>query len=442
MNLEQALEQLNAAVLAHKGRNLNLLEKTILKGSWESKTYKEMAQASEEFSLNYLQNDAGPELWKLLTEVLGEEVNKRNFRHLHLIAGQKLTTQQISSTHQKLSSIDPSIGRKQTHQQQEDWGDAPDVSGFYGRTEELENLRTWIVEDKCNLVSITGLIEMGKTFLASKLAEEIKDEFDYVIWRSLGNDPPLLEYLLDDLFSFFLAPTDIPQELKDKISKLMEFFRTHKCLLILNGIETILRHEDISGNYKEEYNDYGKLIRRIGEERHQSCLVLTGWENPIEVRQSQNPSGPVRLLKLTGIKLEEAREKLHQEGLSGKDQEWEWLINNCCGGKPSKLKLISQKIKDIFEGKIAKYYQYTQQPTITIKKHYQRLSQLEKDIVTYLAKQEREVSFNDLVKNIKGTKVSSSSPLIEAIQSLIDRAIIKSNKGRFKAINTIKKYLS
>ena len=42
---------------------------------------------------------------------------------------------------------------------------------------------------------------MGKTALSVKLGEQVKDEFDYLIWRSLRHAPSLQE-LLADLISF------------------------------------------------------------------------------------------------------------------------------------------------------------------------------------------------------------------------------------------------
>lgn len=37
-----------------------------------------------------------------------------------------------------------------------DWGEAPDVSSFYGRAAELATLEQWIVSDRCRLVALLG----------------------------------------------------------------------------------------------------------------------------------------------------------------------------------------------------------------------------------------------------------------------------------------------
>jgi tetratricopeptide (TPR) repeat protein len=41
----------------------------------------------------------------------------------------------------------------------QDWGEAPDVSVFYGRTAELAMLKRWIVSDRSQLVMQLGLYE-------------------------------------------------------------------------------------------------------------------------------------------------------------------------------------------------------------------------------------------------------------------------------------------
>ena len=39
----------------------------------------------------------------------------------------------------------------------EEWGEAPDVSVFYGRKAELAELEQWIVHDQCRLVGVLGM---------------------------------------------------------------------------------------------------------------------------------------------------------------------------------------------------------------------------------------------------------------------------------------------
>nr|WP_052325900.1 NB-ARC domain-containing protein [Hassalia byssoidea] len=71
-----------------------------------------------------------------------------------------------------------------------DWGEAIDVSIFYGRTDELTKLQQWIEQDKCRLITLLGMGGIGKTALSVKLAQLVQEGFEFVIWQSLRNSPP------------------------------------------------------------------------------------------------------------------------------------------------------------------------------------------------------------------------------------------------------------
>ncbi|BAZ10952.1 WD-repeat protein [Calothrix sp. NIES-4071] len=54
-----------------------------------------------------------------------------------------------------------------------DWGEAVDVSVFYGRAQELATLEEWIINDNCRLIVLLGMGGIGKTSLSVKLAQKL-----------------------------------------------------------------------------------------------------------------------------------------------------------------------------------------------------------------------------------------------------------------------------
>ncbi|WP_442949493.1 NB-ARC domain-containing protein [Nostoc sp.] len=59
-----------------------------------------------------------------------------------------------------------------------------------------------MIEAHCPLVVLLRMGVVGKTTLSIKLAQQVKTEFDYLIWCSLDNTP-LLEDLLQNMIKIF-----------------------------------------------------------------------------------------------------------------------------------------------------------------------------------------------------------------------------------------------
>ena len=78
----------------------------------------------------------------------------------------------------------------------------PDISKFYGRTQELVYLKELIATQQCNCISLVGVAGIGKSFLAAKLITDISTNknfnFEYLIWKSVAHSP-IIEDLISEL---------------------------------------------------------------------------------------------------------------------------------------------------------------------------------------------------------------------------------------------------
>jgi len=69
----------NSLIEAKKGKHLSETETVVFLGSWQGKTYKEIAKANN-LSDAYLNQEVAPQVWGKLSEALGKNVNKKNFK--------------------------------------------------------------------------------------------------------------------------------------------------------------------------------------------------------------------------------------------------------------------------------------------------------------------------------------------------------------------------
>ncbi|WP_348235325.1 NB-ARC domain-containing protein [Trichocoleus sp. DQ-A3] len=419
-------------------RHLKDVEVAILRGAWQGQNYEEIAEVYG-YSAKYLKQDIGPKLWQLLSEALGEKVSKTNFqaalerRHAQLEA---VPQPQAPIASEKEPEVEETTFKKpdevtfedvQAHPHQ-DWGEAPDVSIFYGRTDELATLTQWTVQDRCRLVTLLGMGGIGKTAVAVKLASQIQNQFEYLIWRSLRHAPPLLATLAElNAFLTNEPETEIPATVEGQISRLLNSLRDRRCLLILDDWEMVLRGGDIAGYYREGYEGYGQLIKRVGEERHQSCLLLLSREKPVEIASLAGEALPVRALQIKGLKTADAKKLLATKGFSGSENGLDELVQ-IYRGHPVALKIIATTIQELFNSNIV---EFIGQSSLVIgdifsnllNQHFERFSDLGKSIMYWLAIERKPVSLSQLKANLCVSV--STSELLAVLESLGRRSLIE-----------------
>ncbi len=330
----------------------------------------------------------------------------------------------------------------QTHHR-ESWGEAPDVTQFYGRDEELSKLREWLINDRCRLISLLAMGGTGKTMVATRLAAEISDNFHYVIWRTLRNAPPVVEILID-LIQFLSNHQEsvLPINSDKLIAQLLSYLKQHRCLIILDNVEMIL-HETQAGDYQPEYEAYGRLFQQIGQSEHQSCLLLTSREKPRDIGPLESIEGPVRTLKLSGLDLNAATQVLTDRGLSGTEQGWKRLVHHY-SGNPLALTLVAELVREVYDGDVDEFLAEDEiifdQISDVIAEQFDRLSKLEQSLMFWLAVEREPVSQQTLRDNL--AQPVPARTIMVALRSLRRRALIEKTAPGFTLQNVIMEYVT
>ena len=393
---------------------LTTVQKIVFEQSWNRQKYSDMG-IQEGYDLGYIK-DVGSELWRSLSKALNEKVTKNN---LHDVLQRFVEQQEEAQQTAKLQTINARIN----------WGEAIDVSIFYGRSQELTKLKLCILQDHCRIIMIIGMGGMGKTSFAIKLAEEIQNEFNFVIWRSLRDTMPIDEYLTT-LIKFFSQQqeTELPDNTGGKISRLIELLKRSRCLMILDNFETILQDGKQAGIYRKGYEMYGELLKRIGEISHQSCLIITSREKSQEIALMESDHLFVRTIPLAGLDIDAGQHILDDKGLHTVGDDLERLRIHY-RGNPLALKMAANAVQDLFAGDIS---QFLKQGNFAfngigklIQQQCDRLSKLEQSIMSWLAINREPVTIADLQMDL--AIELPLSRLIEAVESLLWRSLIESS---------------
>ncbi|MFE1744556.1 NB-ARC domain-containing protein [Coleofasciculus sp. H7-2] len=436
MTVEEALEIVESVL--DRGR-LNKVQKIVFEESWKGQSYEKIA-SSFVYDPGYVR-DAGSKLWKLLSEAFGERVTKNNLQSV-LKGYSRRVLPKLQQMPEVLSKPVTAVGV--TTNKCQDWGEAVDVSLFYGRTKELATLEQWIVSDRCRLVALLGMGGIGKTALSVKLAEQIQNEFDYLIWRSLRNAPPVQDTLADIIkFLSNQQETDLPETVDGKVSRLIEYLRSSRCLLVLDNVESILREGDRAGHYREGYEGYGQLLRCVAETNHQSCLVLTSREKPKGIASKEGKTLPVRAMQLAGLTEVEGHKIFHAKGFLVSEEELKLLMAHY-RGNPLALKIVATTIQELFDGNIS---QFLEQGTAVfgdiwdlLDQQFNRLCTLEKQIMYWLAINRELVSLLELRDDIVPPVLQRE--LLEALESLQRRSLIEKNVATFTQQPVVMEYMT
>ena len=402
---------------ANKKQKLNDIQSRIFLETWEGHSYQEIADRLL-YEHDYIKK-VGSHLWRNLSQIIGEKISKHNLqavlrRYQHCSAGILHASQADNCT--------------------QDWGEAIDVSQFYNRQQELETLETWISDNSTRLIGIFGIGGIGKTSLSVKLAQQIQSQFKFVIWRSL-QQAPQLDVILSNILPIL---TNSSATNNNSIDALMEQLRQKRCLLIFDNLESILQGGNRSGQYQQGYEDYRQLLARIADEPHQSCLILTGREQPggFAVRSGENL--PVRSLQLFGVSPPVCQQILTDKGLKATLLQCQNLVNHF-GGNPLAIKLAATTIKTtIFSGHIDAFL--AQGNTVfsdlwdLLDRQFDRLSPLQQKIMYWLAINQEGATPTKLKAEIL-PKVSGRQ-LMEALEGLAERSLIEDRRSLNYTVST------
>ncbi|WP_035984904.1 WD40 repeat domain-containing protein [Leptolyngbya sp. KIOST-1] len=433
MDFEEIAVLINQVAVERKGRPLKDVERLVLKGAWENKTYAAMATPAVGYTEDYLKKDVGPKLWQFLTDLVdtdrrGIRVTKRNIQNvLHTWAVQGLMATSSTEDAPLPSPTNSAPGAAPGAALGATLGatlalvvrDSPriDLADCSGREAELAQFQQWIVDDRCRTVVLWGLPGVGKTTLAAAIAAAIGPQVERCGYLALP--PDVTDEAVIVALLHWLAPAP-PVALPPlaAVDWVLDQLEQRRILLILDDMDQLFEPQLPLGTYRANTDALQRLFHQGAERHHQSCLVWVSREKPADLSQVQGPR--VQECSLGELAAEAVRPLLQLPAApTPLPDGWTALIDRY-GSHPLVLRGVGAIVRDLYQGQPKSLLQAHDRvvPMVVQRTFSQALDRLlaaEWAILYGLALAQEPMGLDDLIATLQ------PAPEDDAVQSVLGR---------------------
>lgn len=349
MNRSDILKAINEQLNQEQNRSLNTIEMLILQGVWEDKTYHQMA-LEEDYSPGYLTNVVAPEMYRKLSNLLGQRVTKKNCR-------QMLESYATTQSRSERQAVKLSVTPEQKNGLFYPNGSLPLNSPYYLKRSCIEDLVCQEITKPGSFVRLKAPREMGKTSLLLRVLDYAErqgyqtvslslDQVDTAIlgnlnqflrWlcanisRQLDIKPRLNEYWSQDLGSKISCNAYI----QDYVLRLMDT----PLVLAIDEVSLILDNSGVAKDFFLLLRSWYEEAKKVPVWRKLRLIVVQSTEMYFPLRLNQSPFNVGLLVYLKPFNQEEVQRLAQCYGLYWENDNQVKSLMEMVGGHPALVHL-------------------------------------------------------------------------------------------------------